>query len=142
MPLTKLEHFLVLTADLQATKRFYCEALGMQEGFRPDLGFPGTWVYAGDTPCIHIAEWESYTAHSRKTGIGASVPAHSTGAVDHIAFTGEDYDEIVARLEKCGVNFSRNDRPGTGLRQLFLSDPNGVKIEINVRASQGVPPRD
>jgi hypothetical protein len=26
-----------------------------------------------------------------------------------------------------------NDVPGGALRQLFLQDPNGVKIEINVR---------
>jgi hypothetical protein len=70
------------------------------------------------------------------------VPAHSTGAVDHLAFNGQDYDEIVARLEQCAVPFARNDRPGTGLRQVFLCDPNGVRIEINVRTSQGAPARD
>ena len=26
-----------------------------RDGFRPDLGFPGYWLYAGDVPCIHIA---------------------------------------------------------------------------------------
>ena len=49
MPLTKLEHYLVLTDDIDATRDFYVEALGMQVGFRPPLGFPGHWVYIGDT---------------------------------------------------------------------------------------------
>ena len=133
MPLTKLEHFLVLTDDIDATRDFYCEALGMQVGFRPPLGFPGHWVYVGDTPCIHIAEWVTYTAHSNAQGIPVSTRADGTGPVDHIAFNGLDYDEVVGRLEKNAVPFERNDVPNGLLRQVFLRDPNGVKIEINIR---------
>jgi hypothetical protein len=89
----------------------------------------------GDTPCIHIAEWKTYTAHSLGKGIAvhASEGSGNTGAVDHIAFNGVDYDEIVSRLERRGVHARRNEQPGGALRQLFLEDPNGVKIEINVR---------
>ena len=136
MPLTKLEHYLVLTDDLDATRDFYVEALGMHVGPRPPLAFPGYWVYVGDTPCIHIAEWKTYTAHSLGKGIAVHASEGSnTGAVDHIAFNGVDYDEIVGRLERCGVPARRNEQPGGALRQLFLEDPNGVKIEINVRRS-------
>ena len=31
MPLTKLEHYLVISDDIEATRRFYCDALGMRE---------------------------------------------------------------------------------------------------------------
>jgi catechol 2,3-dioxygenase-like lactoylglutathione lyase family enzyme len=136
MPLTKIEHYLVLTDDLEATRDFYVQVLGMHAGTRPPLGFPGYWVYVGDTPCIHIAEWKTYTAHSLGKGIPVSTRAEGTGPVDHIAFHGHDYDEIVARLEKHGTAFIRNDRPNGTLRQLFLQDPNGVKIEINVRKTE------
>src|SRR5690242_20570594 len=94
MPLTKLEHYLVLTDDMEATRDFYVQALGMRVGFRPPLGFPGYWVYVGDTPCIHIAEWRSYTAHSNEKGIEVSTRANGTGPVDHIAFNAHDYDEV------------------------------------------------
>ncbi len=133
MPLTKIEHYLVLTDDIDATRDFYVQALGMHVGFRPPLEFPGHWVYVGDTPCIHIAEWKTYTAHSNAKRIPVSTRAQGTGPVDHIAFNGENYDDIVSRLERHGVKASRNDPPGGKLRQLFLSDPNGVKIEINIR---------
>jgi catechol 2,3-dioxygenase-like lactoylglutathione lyase family enzyme len=133
MPLTKLEHYLVLTDDIDATRDFYVRALGMQVGFRPPLGFPGYWVYVGDTPCIHIAEWQTYTAHSLEQGIAVSSRANGTGPLDHIAFNAHDYDDVVARLESHGVQATRNDVPGGALRQLFFADPNGVKIEINVR---------
>jgi catechol 2,3-dioxygenase-like lactoylglutathione lyase family enzyme len=133
MPLTKMEHYLVLTDDIDATRDFYVQALGMQVGFRPPLGFPGYWVYVGDTPCIHIAEWASYTTHSLEQGIAVTSRASGTGPLDHIAFNAQDYDDVVARLEAHGVQAARNDVPGGLLRQLFLQDPNGVKIEINVR---------
>jgi catechol 2,3-dioxygenase-like lactoylglutathione lyase family enzyme len=105
----------------------------MQVGFRPPLGFPGYWVYVGETPCIHIAEWQTYTAHSLEQGIPVSTRAHGTGPVDHIAFNAHDYDEVLGRLRTHGVAATPNDVPGGALRQLFLQDPNGVKIEINVR---------
>jgi catechol 2,3-dioxygenase-like lactoylglutathione lyase family enzyme len=133
MPLTKLEHYLVLTDDMEATRDFYVQALGMQVGPRPPLGFPGYWVYVGDTPCIHIAEWNTYTAHSNQQGVPVSARAAGTGPVDHIAFNARDYEDVVSRLERYGVRAARNDVPGGTLRQLFLEDPNGVKIEINVR---------
>lgn len=133
MPLTQMEHYLVLTDDLEATRDFYCQALGLSVGPRPPLEFPGYWVYLGQTPCIHIAEWATYTAHSIAQGIAAQVRAAGTGPVDHIAFNGHDYEEILARLKAHGVRAACNDVPDGSLRQLFLTDPNGVKIEINVR---------
>lgn len=137
MPLTKLEHYLVLTHDIDATRDFYVQALGMQPGFRPDLGFPGHWVYIGNTPVIHIAEWQTYTAHSKRKGIDVTEPASVTGPLDHIAFAAEDYDAVLAQLRQRGVAVNISDNPGNLVRQLFLYDPNGVKIEINFRRRAG-----
>lgn len=134
MALTKMEHLLVLTDDIEATKEFYCGVLGLEAGERPPLEFPGYWLYLGGVPCVHVAEREAYTAHARTLGLGASAPAEGTGAVDHIAFNGRDYDEIAARLKRNGVETIENTIPGAGLRQLFVRDPNGVRIEINVAA--------
>ena len=129
-----MEHLLVLTDDIEKTRAFYCDALGMRVGPRPPLAFSGYWLYAGDVPSIHIGEWKSYTSHSKDLGIPVTTPAPGTGPVDHIAFNGRNYAEIRGRLEKCGVGFSENVVPENGLRQLFLADPNGVKLEINVPA--------
>ena len=38
-----------------------------------------------------------------------------------------------ARLFAHHIDFSVNEVPNAGMTQLFLKDPNGVKIEINVR---------
>jgi catechol 2,3-dioxygenase-like lactoylglutathione lyase family enzyme len=133
MPILELDHFLVLTDDLDKTRDFYGQALGFKVGSRPALGFPGYWLYAGEVPCIHLAEWQSYRAHSTQAGISVSTPAPGTGPVDHIAFNAVDCDAIKERLRAHGVGFAENSVPAARLTQLFLHDPNGVKIEINVR---------
>lgn len=133
MPLTQFEHYMVLTEDLEKTRDFYRHALGLRLGPRPPLGFPGYWLYAGDMPCIHIAEWRSYRAHSAAAGIPVSTPAPGTGPVDHLAFNAVDCEEVKAALSAHGVAFVENHVPSAHLTQLFLNNPNGVKIEINVR---------
>jgi catechol 2,3-dioxygenase-like lactoylglutathione lyase family enzyme len=133
MPITQLEHYLVLTDDLDATRDFYSRALGLRVGPRPSLGFPGYWLYAGEVPCIHIGEWDSYRAHSAKAGITVSARAPGTGPVDHIAFNAFDCEAVKASLNAYGVAFTQNAVPSAGLTQLFLYDPNGIKVEINVR---------
>jgi len=121
----------VMTADLEGTRRFYVDGLGFTEGFRPDLGFPGYWLYLGDVPCIHIAEWETYTAHSARLSLPVTTPAAGTGALDHIAFHASDFEGYVERLAAQGITAHRHDAPEAKLRQLFLLDPNGIKLEIN-----------
>ena len=134
MPLQRMEHYLVLSDDIEKTKRFYIDALGMREGFRPNLEFPGYWLYVGDVPCIHIAEWQTYAVWTKETGIPISTKAKGTGPVDHIAFNATGFDEMVGRLESRGVRMAKNLLDEIGLRQLFIYDPNGVAIELNFRS--------
>src|ERR1700730_9455213 len=107
MPLTQLEHYLVLTDDLDGTRDFYRDALGLREGPRPPLGFPGYWLYLGDVPCLHI---------------GVSTPAPGPGPLDHIACNAMDLAGVKARLSAHGVAYSINEVPNAGLTQLFLLD--------------------
>jgi catechol 2,3-dioxygenase-like lactoylglutathione lyase family enzyme len=132
MPLTGLEHLLVLCADIEATRDFYTEALGLRVGERPPLEFPGYWLYADGVACVHLAERDAYLAHARSLGLEATAGATGGGAVDHVAFTADDYEEVASRLRAAGVDAVENEIPAAGLRQLFVDDPNGVRVEINV----------
>ena len=134
MPLIRIEHYLVISNDLEATKRFYCDALGLTDGPRPPFGFKGLWLYAGDTACIHVAERTSYLAHYANSDKAIPQPAPTTGSLDHIAFAAQDYDAMLARLEQHGVPVRKADVPGRPLRQLFAIDPDGVQIEMNFRS--------
>jgi catechol 2,3-dioxygenase-like lactoylglutathione lyase family enzyme len=135
--LTAIQHVLVLSDDIDATRDFYRDVLGMENGERPPFVFAGHWLYAGGVPCIHVADRAEYAAHTQT--LGAEVRPHADGAgpIDHIAFGATGYEEIVARLELHGVDALVNTVPGLGLRQLFVNDPNGVRIEINVAPEDG-----
>jgi catechol 2,3-dioxygenase-like lactoylglutathione lyase family enzyme len=128
MPLESLEHALVLTDDLEATRAFYCDVLGMEVGERPELPFPGCWLYLEGAPCLHIAERAAYEAQLERMGL-----RRADGPVDHLAFAATDHDALAARLEAAAVPAVANDVPAAGIRQLFFDDPNGVRIELNVR---------
>jgi catechol 2,3-dioxygenase-like lactoylglutathione lyase family enzyme len=136
MPVERMEHFLVLSDDIEATKRFYCDVLGMTEGFRPQLDFPGYWLYVGDTPCLHIGDWDAYAVWTANVGIPISARAGGTGPVDHIAFNASGYDSMLERLQRLGLEPSRNELDEIGLKQLFLKDPNGVMLELNFRTGE------
>ena len=128
MPLHGLDHALVLTDDLEATRRFYCDALGFEAGERPTLPFPGYWLYLDGVACLHVAERAAYEAQLDRMGL-----ARANGPVDHVAFDAGDLEAVLARLDAAGVRSVSNDVPTAGMRQLFLDDPNGVRIEVNVR---------
>jgi catechol 2,3-dioxygenase-like lactoylglutathione lyase family enzyme len=122
-----LDHLLVLTDDIDATRDFWCAALGLDVGERPPLEFPGYWLYGAEGPCVHVADRTAYEEHSEQIGIPAAA-----GPVEHVAFDAPDYEALVARVEREGIDAARNAVPGV-MRQLFVQDPNGVKIEINVK---------
>jgi catechol 2,3-dioxygenase-like lactoylglutathione lyase family enzyme len=136
--LNKLEHFLVMTHDVDATRDFYRDVLGFQEGLRPELGFLGHWLYLGEIPVIHIADWDTYTAHSNRLGIPVTRPAVGTGPLDHVAFNGVDanYELLVRQLQLQGLKYHPHNSPVIGLRQIFVEDPNGLKLELNFWAGR------
>ncbi|HIF10953.1 MAG TPA: hypothetical protein EYQ81_14705 [Sneathiellales bacterium] len=54
MTVETLDHFTIVTADLDTSVAFYTDVLGLENGKRPDLGFPGAWIYAGDKAVVHL----------------------------------------------------------------------------------------
>ena len=133
---TAMEHVLVLTDDLERTREFYAGLIGLRVGERPPLAFPGYWLYAGDTACLHIAEREPYRRHAAGLGLDVDASMTGRGGVDHVAFAATGYEQLLDRLERAGVAAARNEVPDGGPRQLFIEDPNGVRIELNVRRPQ------
>lgn len=122
MPLTQLNHVTVRTDDLDATRDFYRDYLGLTAGPRPPLGFPGYWLYTGDDAVVHLVP--------KANGVGGG-PSNDTGNFDHIAFTAHDYEGFRTLLKKRGIKFREQDVPETPMRQIFFEDPNRVMIELN-----------
>ena len=120
-----LNHFTVMSADLDATRRFYCEVLGLQEGARPNLGFAGLWLYAGAQPVLHVIATEQ-AAESRRT------------VIDHVALDAQGLAEIVARCKARGIKH-RYQRMEDRRWQFFCRDPDGAMIELDFAADEGEP---
>ena len=130
-----LEHVTIRCAQLQRTRDFYCQLLGLGDGARPDFPFRGHWLYLGAVPVIHLVEAADMDG-AAWAGDGKRPPPSpedGTGAFDHVAFQGDDFEEMRTRLAAAGVNFRERIVPGGKLRQLFVPDPEGVLVEINFR---------
>ena len=137
MPLSHLEHILVQTKDMEATKRWYVEVLGMRAGYTPDFKFPVCWLYIGDQDVIHVTEGGAGTSANRKAYLGQQSDAESgTGVIDHIAFRATGLRETLERLRRLAIDFKERQVDDQGLYQVFFFDPNGIKVELNFTAAE------
>jgi catechol 2,3-dioxygenase-like lactoylglutathione lyase family enzyme len=125
MAITGLDHYALLTSDVETTKRFYTEVVGLEVGFRPTLSFEGIWLYAGGQAIVHIIA-------------GKPIATRETGAVDHLALkaTGS-VDAALANIKSHGVEFNMRVLERTGVTQVFFRDPDGVGVELNFAPQQG-----
>ena len=132
MPLSHIEHFLLQTDDMEATRDWYVRVLGMRVGPSPDFKFPVFWLYLGDKDVVHVTQGGKNVSENRKQYVGQqSTDVRGTGVVDHIAFRASGLKQTVAHLKSLGIHFRSRRVSNQGLYQLFLMDPNEVKIELN-----------
>ena len=99
---------------------FYCDVVGLSEGFRPAFERFGFWLYIGDKDVIHLI--------TPKEGDGRS-PQKSS--FDHVAFKTGDYEGILKKFETLNVHFEEKPIPGMSAHQIFLRDPAGNRVELN-----------
>ncbi|MET0211105.1 MAG: VOC family protein [Burkholderiaceae bacterium] len=142
MTIRKLAHFSVRTMDLDASRRFYVEILGLHEGYRPPFDFPGAWLYRGgdeaDYGTVHLIgiDPESPEGLSAYLGDRARSDLQGSGAVDHLAFLANDLAGMRERLRAAGLNFRERTVPSLNLHQLFVTDPSGLVVELNYEAAE------
>ncbi|WP_131691560.1 hypothetical protein [Pseudoalteromonas sp. DL-6] len=58
MNIQGLDYFTLLSSKLLQTRDYYCWVVGLIEGYRPALAFPGHWFYAADKPVLHLESAE------------------------------------------------------------------------------------
>lgn len=56
--------------------------------------------------------------------------------IDHVAFRCTGLTEMLAHLRAEGVEFKERQVDDQGLYQLFMFDPNGIKVELNFANAQ------
>ena len=123
---------MIQTADLEGTRDWYVENLGMREGPHPDFSFPVVWLYVGEEPVLHLCEGGAGVSDNRKEYLGQQSEAtHGSGVVDHVAFRATDLEGTLSDLSTKGIEYNTRQVNDQGLFQVFLMDPNGVKVELN-----------
>jgi catechol 2,3-dioxygenase-like lactoylglutathione lyase family enzyme len=138
MRVAGLFHVAIKSNDLEATRFFYREVMGLVEVARPDFGFPGAWLACpipGGQAIFHIY------AGGPALGAEGRAPAGSA-AIDHVSLSCAGYHDFVARFRKHGLDWREFLVPGTTLWQLFVYDPSGVQLELTFEGSaeEGAPP--
>ncbi|MCY7314260.1 MAG: VOC family protein [Rubrivivax sp.] len=120
-----MNHFTITAENREATLAFYSGVLGLQQGDRPDLGFSGAWLYAEGNPqaVLHIY-WDR------------PMPASRTGVIDHMAFTASGPKAVKERLDAAGIAYQLRQQVGSGTWQLFSTDPNGARVELDFDAGE------
>ena len=128
MAIRGMNHFTILTDNLEQTLAFYDEHLGLKPGARPPFAFPGAWLYAdgGSDAILHVIG-----------GVRREVLVK--GVIDHMAFSGTDLAGSVARLKAKCVPHELRRLPEYGTWQLFFHDPSGAKVEIDFDSRETAP---
>ncbi len=93
----------------------------MVNGPRPPFDFPGAWLYSEGHPVLHLNDISPTDKPQRP----------DSGVIDHIAFGSRGFDAIKQHLTGKGVSFRVNEVPNSTRRQIFLTDPNNILIELN-----------
>ncbi len=126
--LLALGHVTVRSADFERSERFYAGLLGLRPGPRPPLGVPGRWYYLGARAVLHVLA----------AGPAADAPA-AWQPIDHFAFDAADLSAVEQRLRAAGQAYALRPLPGTSLLQLFVSDPDGARVELSFEQARAGP---
>lgn len=115
----RLHHASLLVSDLAASRAFYEGVLDLQpSNLRPPMAFDGVWYEIGEQQ-IHLLALPSPEA-------GLERPKHG-GRDRHTALIVNDFDELIARLDKADVPYTFSQ---SGRRALFCRDPDGNALEL------------
>ena len=115
----KIAHVCIFAHDLEATETFYREVLGIEVIFRfMKAGkLIGYYLDAGDATHIEVFQkTESAFAESNQ--------------INHICLEVTNMDDAVAQVRAHGVSALDKKLGVDGTWQSWLTDPNGVKIEL------------
>ena len=123
MPIDGFQHINIRTTDVERARDFYVRALGLRVGDRPPFASVGYWLYLGDVPVVHLVQLRG-GRHAR-AGIRCSITS---------PFTASTSKATRQTLTAAGIPFREAIVPRDNTVQIFIHDPDGLKIEINFDA--------
>jgi catechol 2,3-dioxygenase-like lactoylglutathione lyase family enzyme len=121
-----LDHVTIISSDLEATRKFYVDGLGMEEVARPAFDFPGLWFQAGATQ-IHVTLESPESGKAGWGDRGVQIPSRG----HHFAFEVDDAIAATETARALGFQIAREpkSRPD-GAIQVYFDDPDGHVVEL------------
>jgi len=116
----KYLHTMVRVADVEASKAFYCDALGLEEIRRVD-------VKEGRFTLVFLAAPGDSEAQVELTHNWDAEELDGGRNFGHLAYAVDDIYATCARLAEHGVTINRPPRDG---RMAFVRSPDNVSIEL------------
>jgi len=133
MKIRRLDHAALLVKDVERSRRFYSQVLGMEEVPRPsNFHFPGAWFRKGSAEIHLIGEDKPGRTAQVQPG-GYSPDELSIGHVTPLAFEVADLEEARQHLQAHDIAIVGGPRPrGDGVMQMYVCDPDGYIVELFV----------
>src|SRR5918992_5035740 len=104
----RIQHVGLVVSDLERSRRFYGETLGLEEIPRPpNFTFAGTWFRLGDEE-IHLLAEADTTGRAGMPDPGAGIAG---GLVTHIAIEVDDLSAWQERLDERGITLASGPMP-------------------------------
>ncbi len=137
--LRSLDHVTLVVADLDRTRDFYVDALGLYLAPRPDFDFPGLWFH------LHAPSANAGTSDVRGRAVLHAILANEEAGPPgpgtrggtrpsrghHIGFEVDDVEVARKHLDSCGIPIIHGPkRRPDGVTQMYLRDPDGYVIEL------------
>ena len=131
MEIRSLNHAGLLVRDVERSRHFYVQVLGMEEIARPrNFDFPGAWLCKGSA-IIHLVG-EAEPGRVDELYVGTYNPDElSRGYGTHLAFEVDDLAEAAELLKAHNVAIVGGPKArGDGITQLYICDPDGYIVEL------------
>lgn len=130
LPLASFNHIAREVLSIEKSKFFYVDILGFSVIPRPPFDSEGYWLY-GYGLSLHLVETTVPEERKRVKIHRIQHFSSSLPRVDHIAFITSDISFVKKVLDDAAVFYKEDCPKDTGIRQIFLFDPDGNVIEIS-----------
>jgi catechol 2,3-dioxygenase-like lactoylglutathione lyase family enzyme len=126
-----LEYTGIRVRDLERSRRFYTSGLGLTVGATGRMAAGGVWQELTDPESHAMLELNFYPG---------TPPYQEGDELDHLGFRVDDLDGTIRRLTALGARVRIPPFREGDDRLAFLSDPDGVWIELSESRGVDTPP--